>query len=210
MSETNEVSRRDLLRVIGSSMVLTTSGVGVLSPALAQHVHTAISELKSLNGGADYQPKHFTQHNFQTMRKLGDLIIPVDDHSPGASDAGAAEFIDFLCSRNDELAHTFDGGLAWMDDYMRRQHGTDFIESKANEQIALLDLLAYRKNNSPEIAPGQRFFVWARNMVVDAFYTSPAGVKDIGFLGNTAVSQFSVPKEAVEYALKRSPFANEA
>ena len=210
MSETNDVSRRDLLRVIGSSMVLTTSGAGVLSPALAQHVHTAVSELKSLNGGADYQPKHFTQHNFQTMRKLGDLIMPADEHSPAASEAGAAEFIDFLCSRNDDLAHIFDGGLAWMDDYMRREHGTDFVESKPAEQTALLDLLAYRKNNSPEIAAGQKFFVWARNMVVDAFYTSPVGVKDIGFMGNTVRSEFSVPKEAVEYAVKRSPFANEA
>ena len=46
-------------------------------------------------------------------------------------------------------------------------------------------------------------------MVVDAYYTSPVGVKDIGFMGNKVRSEFSVPKEAVEYALKRSPFANE-
>jgi hypothetical protein len=44
-------------------------------------------------------------------------------------------------------------------------------------------------------------------MVVDAYYTSPIGIKDLGYMGNSAMSQFSVPQEALEYALKRSPFA---
>jgi gluconate 2-dehydrogenase gamma chain len=204
-----DVSRRDLLRVIGSSMVLTTSGSGVLSPALAQHVHAAMAEAKSLSGGADYQPKCFTRHNFLTLKKLADLIIPADEHSPGASDAGAAEFIDFLSSRNADLAGIFNGGFAWVDDYMHRKHGADFLSAKPEQQTALLDLLAYRKNAIPETAPGRRFWVWVRNMVVDAYYTSPAGVKDIGYMGNTVVASFSVPREAVDYALKRSPFATE-
>jgi hypothetical protein len=96
-----------------------------------------------------------------------------------------------------------------MDDYMRRRHNADFLEAKPEDQTALLDRLAYRKNAAPEIATGEQFFVWARNMVVDAYYTSPAGVAEIGFMGNKVRSEFSVPKEAVEYALKRSPFAND-
>jgi hypothetical protein len=139
----------------------------------------------------------------QTMRKLAELIMP------GATEAGAAEYIDFLCSRNGDLALIYSGGLAWTDDYMRRRHNTDFIESKPADQTALLDRLAFRKNASPEIATGEQFFVWARNMVVDAYYTSPAGVAEIGFMGNKVRSEFSVPQEAVEYALKRSPFAGD-
>ena len=69
----------------------------------------------------------------------------------------------------------------------------------------MLDLIAYRKNESAPVGPGIRFFDWARRMVVDAFYTSPAGVKDVGYLGNTAVAKFEVPQEALDYALKRSP-----
>ena len=206
----DDFSRRDLLRVIGSSafgrsMVLTASGSGVLSPALAQHVHAAMAEAKSLSGGPDYQPKCFTRHNFLTLKKLADLIIPADEHSPGASDAGAAEYIDFLSSRNADLAAIFNGGLAWTDDYMRSKNGADFLSSRPEQQTALLDLLAYRANATPETAPGQRFWVWVRNMVVDAYYTSPAGVKDIGYMGNTVVARFSVPQEAVDYVMKRSP-----
>jgi hypothetical protein len=206
----DDLSRRELLRVIGSSVILTTSGAGVLTPALAQHVHQEVSLAKSLSGGPDYKPLCLTQHQFQTLHKLADLIMPADENSPGASDAGAAEYIDFLCSRNEDLAYIYSGGLAWMDDFMRLKHGTDFLEATPEQQTALLDRLAYREKASPETAAGESFFVWARNMVVDAYYTSPVGVKDIGFMGNKVRGEFSVPKEAIEYAVKRSPFANEA
>ena len=198
-----------MLRVIGSSMVLTASGSGVLSPALAQHVHSAMAEAKSLSGGAEYQPKCFTRHNFLTLKKLAELIIPADEHSPGASEAGAAEFIDFLGSRNGDLAAIYNGGFAWVDRYMQNNYGADFLTAKSEQQTQLLDQLAYSRNAKPEIAPGQHFWVWVRNMVVDAYYTSPVGVQDLGFMGNAVVAHFSVPQEAVDYALKRSPFADE-
>lgn len=41
-------------------------------------------------------------------------------------------------------------------------------------------------------------------MVADAYYTTPIGYKEVGYMGNTGMAQFSVPKEALEYALKRS------
>lgn len=205
----DDLSRRDLFRVLSASVAISACGEGLITPALAQHVHHEVMTVKSLAGGPDYKPLYFTPHQFQSMKKLAELIMPADENSPGATEAGATEFIDFLCSRNDDLAYIYSGGLAWMDDYMRTKRGADFIESKPEDQTALLDRLAYRKNASPETATGEHFFVWARNMVVDAYYTSPVGVKDIGFMGNAVRSEFSVPKEAVEYAIKRSPFAGE-
>ena len=109
-----DTSRRELFRIIGSSIVLTAAGSEVLSPALAQHVHAEIAAVKSLSGGSDYVPKKFTKHNFLTLKKLGDIIVP------GASDAGAAEYIDFLSSHNDELAAIFNGGFGWLDNYMQK------------------------------------------------------------------------------------------
>jgi hypothetical protein len=70
----------------------------------------------------------------------------------------------------------------------------------------LVNDIAYRKNSTPELAPGIRFFDWARRMVVDAYFTSPAGVKALGYQGNTGMAQFQVPKAALDYALTRSPF----
>ena len=198
-----DTSRRELFKIIGGSLVLTAAGSGVLSPALAQHVHLEIAAVKSLSGGPNYVPKKFTKHNFLTLKKLGDIIIP------GASDAGAAEFIDFLSSHNDELAAIFNGGFGWLDHYMQKTCGADFLSASAAQQTELLDKLAFEKNRTPETAGGVNFFTWTRNMVVDAYYTSPAGVKDLGYMGNGAMRAFSVPQEAVYYAVKRSPFAKE-
>lgn len=199
-----DVSRRDLFKIVGASAVFAS----IVSPAEAQMAHESVAAARSLNGGPNHAPKYFKLHQYRTMRTLGDLIMPADDHSPAASEAGAAEFIDFLCSRNTELAEIFDGGLAWMDDYMRRKYSADFLAAKPAQQTALLDL-AYGEPVSVDVAPGQLFFNWARRMVVDAYYTSPAGVKDLGFVGNVVRSEFSVPNEAVDYAMKRSPFAGE-
>ncbi len=199
----NDSSRRDLFRILGSSMVLTAAGSGVLSPAMAQLVHAVMADAKSLAGGPAFKPKCFTAHQFQTLHKLAEIIVP------GASDAGAAEYIDLLSSHNEELAAIFTGGIGWLDDYMGKTYGSDFLSAKPEQQTVVLDSLAWREKYQPETAGGRRFWTWTRNMVVDAYYTSPAGVADIGFMGNGAMSHFSVPQEAVDYAMKRSPFGNE-
>ena len=209
MENGSEATRREWLRVIGSSIVLSAGGVGVLPVAMAQQVHAAVAEVKSLSGGPGYQPKCFTAHNFQTLRKLADILIPADEHSHGAYDAGAAEYIDFLSSRNTDLAAIFNGGFAWLDDYMTRTYASDFLHAKPEQQTAVLDTLAYRKNYVDATVGGRAFWSWLRNMVVDAYYTSPAGVKDLGYMGNSGMSHFSVPQEAVDYVMARSPFAAE-
>lgn len=205
----NQTSRRELIQILGASMVLTTAGAGVVTPAQAQHVHQEVSGIKSLNTNGNYTPKALNAHEYQTLRKLADLIIPADEHSKGALDGGAPEFIDFLCSRNEELAGIFTGGLAWMDQAMLHRGGKTFLDSSAEQQTALLDQIAYRKNASPALNPGIFFFNWAKNMVMDGYYTSPVGFADIGFMGNKVLGSFSVPQEAIDYALQRSPFAKE-
>jgi len=193
-----DVSRRDLLKNIALSATL-----GGLSLEAAQHVHGLASQEKA-TGGA-YKPKGLNAHEFGTLQKLADFVIPSDERSPGASASGAPEFIDLLASQNPQMLEIYTGGIAWLDYTMQRRYSSDFVSAKPEQQTALLDLIAYRKNESPELGPGIHFFEWARRMVVDAYYTSPIGIKEVGYMGNTAVSKFEVPQEAVDYALKRSP-----
>ncbi|MDQ6759395.1 MAG: gluconate 2-dehydrogenase subunit 3 family protein [Acidobacteriota bacterium] len=194
----SDVSRRDLLRNIALSVT-----VGGLSAEAAQHVHAVAAAEKTVAGV--YKPKLLNAHEYATLQKLGDYIVPADSHSPGSTQAGCADFIDLLASQNPELATIYTGGLFWLDAEMQRRFGATFLAAKPADQKALLDLIAYRKNESAVLGPGIRFFDWARKMVVDAFYTSPLGIKDLGYKGNTAVSKFEIPREALEYALKRSP-----
>jgi gluconate 2-dehydrogenase gamma chain len=193
-------TRRDLLVAFGAT--------GVLTPLLAQHVHQATGEVKSLDPGPNYKPKYLNAHEYATLRKLSDFIIPADEHSKGALDAGAAEFIDFLCAANEKMAQTYTGGLAWIDDEMQRRFGKTFLDSPREQQTKLMDEISYRKNKTAANATGVTFFAWCRGMVIDAYYTSPVGIADVGFMGNQVLSSFSVPEEAIRYAIDRSPFAN--
>ena len=84
------------------------------------------------------------------------------------------------------------------------------LEGALSDRAGLADELVYpllRKNASPELNPGIEFFSWVRRMVADAYYTSPIGIKELGYRGNSAMTEFQVPKEAIDYALKRSPLA---
>lgn len=203
MSE--EISRRNVLRGFSISAALATSGAGLVALEAAQHVHNAVAEEKSATKG--FTLKAFNAHEFKTLQRLSDLILPADEHSPGALAAGAAEWIDYMAGNSPELAEIFTGGFGWLDHEMQKRHGADFVDAKPDEQTALLDAIAYRKNETPEVAPGIHLFAWVRDMVLDAYYTSPVGIKELGYMGNTAVSEFHVPAEALEYALKRSPLA---
>jgi gluconate 2-dehydrogenase gamma chain len=192
------------MRRLGASVTLTVAGEKWLAAQEAQHVHDAVGQDKAAKKGA-YQPKALNSHEYATLQHLSDLIIPADEHSPGALAAGAADFLDFLCAASDDMKDIYTGGIAWLDDYTRHHYdGADFLGASPQQQTAVLDLIAYRKNESLNLGPGIRFFTWARRMVADAYYTSPIGMKDLGYMGNGAVAQFSVPQEAVDYALKRS------
>ena len=190
----SEYSRRDLIRRIAAGVTLTAA----MSAQDAQHVHEAVAQQKQQG---PYKPKALTAHEYATLKRLSDLIVPADERSKGALEAGSADFIDFMCGASGEMKEIYTGGLGWLDHYYHKP----FLEATSEQQTALLDLIAYRKNSRPELDPGIQFFAWARKMVVDAYYTSPIGMKELGYMGNGAMAQFSVPKEAVDYALKRSP-----
>jgi gluconate 2-dehydrogenase gamma chain len=193
----SETSRRELLKTIAAAAM-----AGPLTLEAAQHVHGIAADEKV---AGNYRPKALTAHEYKTLQVLADLIIPADERGPSAAAAGAPEFIDLLASQNPQLLAIYTGGIAWLDRSSERLYSKNFAGAPAQQQTALLDLIAYRKNESPILGPGIQFFDWARRMVVDAYFTSPAGIKAIGYLGNTAVSNFEIPQEAIDYALKRSP-----
>ena len=98
---------------------------------------------------AAFAPKALTAHEYATLDALAEWIVP------GAHANGSAQFIDFLCHATDDMKVIFTGGLAWLDDTMRqRADGKDFLSASQDQQKALLDLIAFRENRSPELAPG--------------------------------------------------------
>lgn len=221
------LDRRSVIR----RLALALTAVGTLDLEAAQHVH-AVAAAERASG--PYKVKAFQPLEYKTIQRLAEIIVPADSVSGSALDAGAPEFIDTLASQNTQLADIFHGGLAWLDAEMRKRYGKTFVAATAAQQTEMLDLLVaaekeesarraeelvYRRSadyqafsgytvqRSGELAPGAKFFDWVRKMTVDAFYTSPIGIKDLGYKGNGAYSKYVVPQECIDYAMKRSPFA---
>jgi len=90
MSNELDQSRRDLLKQIGAAVSLAGMGQALLPAQEVQHVHQALAQDKAVQKGK-YQPKALTAHEYATLQRLSDLIIPADEHSKGALEAGAAE-----------------------------------------------------------------------------------------------------------------------
>ena len=195
----SDISRRDVLRRLGLALMAT----GALDRVSAQEIHHMALASQTPAGGG-YSPKALNDHEYRTLVRLTDLIIPVEQGKPGAVAAGAAAWIDMLASENAQLKDRYTTGLAWMDDAMKKRGAADFLSAGPAEQTALLDLIAYRRNQSPELDEGIQFFTWARRMTVDAFYTSEIGIADIDYRGNRPQPTYPEPVEAIAYALKKS------
>lgn len=187
----NPISRRDVLR----TLALGAAGGSVLQiiplQAAAQ-VHRMISQEKADQPGARYKPKFFPPHQYQTLVDLCGMIIPSDAHSGGALEAGAPEFIDLLTSENKDYQLQLGGGLMWLDGLCIDRHGRTFLDCESHFRTEILDQIAYRKNalTDPGISPGIEFFAFLRKLTADAFYSSAVGIKDLQYIGNTALKDF--------------------
>jgi gluconate 2-dehydrogenase gamma chain len=185
------ISRRDLLR----NLTVGVAGGSVLNmiPAEAAALaHQMIHKEKAATAAGKYVPKYFTPHQYETLTTLCDTIIPKDEKSGGAVEAGAPEFIDLLTSENTEYQVEYGGGLMWLDNFCADRHACTFLECTAPQKKEILELLAYRKNAvaDPTLRQGAAFFARLRNITCDAFYTSKIGIADLQYIGNTANTDF--------------------
>ncbi len=176
----------------------------VLAPALAAPLVAQHEGHQPVAAAAPAgQPIFLTPQEFATLRKLCDLILPADETSPAASATGTPEYIDLLCRGNERIARIYHGGLAWLDAACRNLHGVAFAEAAEPAQVAILEKLAYREKTPAEWKAGAEFFNWARRMTLDGYYTSPAGYRDVGYVGGKGMTTYEVPVEALEQALKK-------
>jgi len=185
------ISRRDLLRnlTIGAA---AGSVLQMIPAKAAELAHQMVHQAKAASSAGKYTPKYFSPHLFETLVFLCDTIIPADEKSGGAVEAGAPEFIDLLTSENDDYQLEFGGGLMWLDNFCIDQYGSTFLDSTTAQRKDVLDLLAYRKNakSDPALSQGVAFFARLRQMTCDGFYTSKIGIEDLQYIGNTALASF--------------------
>lgn len=145
-------------------------------------------------------PKFFTDHEMATITILGDIIIPKDDVSGSASDAGVPDFIEFTVKDQPRYQTPMRGGLRWLDVYCLKKFNKTFKDCSEKERIEVVDQIAYpeRAKDKPELAQGVAFFNLMRDLTCTGFYTSEIGVKDLGYMGNQPNQWNGVPEDVLK------------
>ena len=145
-----------------------------------------------------YEPKHLSAHEWDTVRLLVDLIIPKDERSGSATDAGVPEFMDFMLGDDADLETPIRGGLAWLDHECDDRWGKTFLTCSDAERTALLEDIAWPKKAKPQHAAGVAFFNSFRDLTASGFFSSKLGVQDLRYIGNTFVAEWKgCPPEAL-------------
>jgi gluconate 2-dehydrogenase gamma chain len=140
----------------------------------------------------------FTKEEMATIAILADIIIPRDEFSGNASDAKVPDFIEFIVKDRPEYKTPMRGGLRWLDLQSLRLFDKSFSNLSEDERLKIVDEIAYPSKVKSEYKQGAAFFNLMRNLTISGFYTTPMGVKDIGYLGNTPNQWNGVPNDVLK------------
>jgi gluconate 2-dehydrogenase gamma chain len=184
-----DVTRRNLFQILGAAPIAAA--------AFSSQVAGAATAQGEQEGSPQpYKRQTFDDHQWQTVRVLCDLIIPADDRSGSATQAGVPEFLDdWIAFRkeqdgNERLEAEIFGGLMWLDRQSNRLFQKNFAEAQPDQQKQILDRIAYPARAAADDKRWVVFFDEFRALTVGGFFSSRMGVKDLPYLGNTAVAEW--------------------
>jgi hypothetical protein len=193
------ISRRKALQLFTSAPAALAI-VWTSSETEAAQAQAQTARRDAAARGTRFRPKFFTAHEFATVTALADWIIPKDERSGSASDAGVPEFMDFMMIDQPARQTAMRGGLAYIDRLCETRFDKRFITCTNAEQQQMLDDLAYPAKVQSTLSQGAVFFISFRDLTASGFWSSKMGVEDLQYLGNKAVAEWKgCPSEALEH-----------
>lgn len=204
-TESPKLTRREAMKLVAAAAA-TISILNRRTFGAAQAMAKPYGKDPVLNAfykPGDFWPLTFDEEQKSTATALADLIIPADDKSPAASDVGAVEFVDeWISSPYESQANDRKEvleGLAWINRESQKRFSKKFAELNNEQQSAIADDICFFGKSKAELKQGEYFFAKFRNLISGAFYATEQGWKDIGYVGNVALTSFSgPPKEVLE------------
>jgi len=188
-------SRRDVLKILLAAPAATfawTEAEAAQAAASAQAARAATT-------AKPFVPKFFTATEFKLVRTLADIIIPKDERSGSASDAGVPEFMDFMMIDQPTRQIAMRGGLAWLDSECQERFDKTFLDCAETERSAVLDDIAWPAKARPELSHGVAFFNSFRDLTASGFWTTRMGIDDLQYMGNRSVARWNgCPPEALK------------
>lgn len=203
--ESPKLTRREAMKLVAAAAatisILNQRTFGAAQMAARPYGKDPL--LNEIYKPGDFWPLTFTDEQKATTKALADLIIPVDDKSPAASEAGAVEFVDEWISAPYETQQTDRAevlaGFKWIDDESQKRFSKKFSALTVDQQSAIADDICYLGKSKPEFKRAELFFAKFRNLVSGGFYATQQGWKDIGYVGNVPLQTFTgPPKEVLE------------
>jgi hypothetical protein len=195
------------------ALVVGTVSTGVVLEACKEGDKKAVENKSTTNDGKftlDRQPievqrykeitseTFFTDHEMATIAILSDIIIPKDQVSGSATDAKVPEFIEFIVKDMPNHQTPMRGGLRWLDIQCLKRYEKPFKDCSQQQQMEMVNEIAWPKKAKPEMAAGVSFFSLMRNLTATGFYTSEIGIKDLGYMGNRPNQWNGVPDEILK------------
>ena len=202
------MDRRQYLK----SLVAGTAGAGLLLQSCEEKKEQSLQPEIKIDRYPEelaYEKKllasepFFSEHEMKTITLLADIIIPADATSGSASDAKVPEFIAFIVKDMPRHQIPMRGGLRWLDVQCMKRYNADFASCTGEQQIEMIDDIAYPEEAKPEMQQGVAFFNLMRDLTATGFFTSEIGIKDLGFMGNRPNQWDGVPEDVLaQYGLK--------
>ncbi len=179
------MKRRDVLKILLSAPAATM----VWTDAEAMQ---AVSAAQTARAAAEpFVPKFFTATELRLVRVLADIVIPKDERSGSATDAGVPEFMDFMMIEQPARQVAMRGGLAWLDRECQLRFDKMFLDCSGAQRTAVLDDIAWPAKAQPEFAHGVAFFNSFRDLTAAGFWTTRMGIDDLQYLGNRSVARWN-------------------
>src|SRR5579875_466757 len=166
---TSTLNRRDLVKILGFTAFTTL-------------------QLPAAEPGA---PLFFTKEEFALLDTLTALIVPADEHSPGAHDAGVAAFIDRTVAEAymPEDKTSWRNGLAAINAFSQSTNGSPFMNCSKAQQTDLLKTLAAAEHDAK--TEPQKFFTQLKQTTAFVYYSSSIGIhQDMQYKGNVLLDKF--------------------
>ena len=138
-------------------------------------------------------PLLMTPHQLELTAVLADLILPGSAAVPAPSAIGVPDFINEWVSAPypDQLRDraTLFEGIQWLDAEAARRANRGFLELRDQLRQSILNDIG-QKNAKPPFIDQQPFFELLRYLIVGAYYTTPEGFKDLGYIGNVPIANY--------------------
>lgn len=144
----NRITRRQFIKgstiyIVGGGAILATGKVVAYPPGIElPNPYPELPDQKPEIPPFNKQALFFNERQYALVATLAALIIPTDD-DPGATEAGAVDYIDGLVAESNKKQAIYVEGLRWLDKVSQRRFdsGNDFLSLSLKEQIDLLRLI---------------------------------------------------------------------